>query len=169
MPVFDGGKNLFQFIHADDLASACIAAGQRQGFSVYNIGAKRFGTMAETLGAVIKRAGTGSHLRSVPRKPTELMMRGMGNIGASPLGPYHALVYGCSFYFDTTKAERELNWTPRYSNEEMICESYDWYRAHFTEYKNASNKRSHHKNPIKQRALAFVPAILKLFSVIEKG
>ena len=51
-------------------------------------------------------------------------------LGLSPLGPYHALMYGRSLYFDITRAKEELGWQPTWSNEEMICQSYDWYRAH---------------------------------------
>ena len=49
-------------------------------------------------------------------------------LGLSPLGPYHALLYGESLYFGLAKITTELGWKPRYSNEEMMIESYEWYR-----------------------------------------
>jgi nucleoside-diphosphate-sugar epimerase len=164
VPVFDGGRNIYQFVHADDLAAACIAAGNRAGPSIYNIGAGEFGTMAETLGAVIRHAGTGSRLRSVPMTSAQFLMRLAEYTGLSPLGPYHALMFGRSLYFDTGKAERELGWRARYSNAQMICESYDWYKNHMKDMgAGHAAGRSHHQSPVKQNILALVPPLLQLF------
>ena len=63
IPVLDGGKNTFQFIHADDLADACILASQRKGAEVYNCGTDRYGTMREALEHLCRFAGTGSRVR----------------------------------------------------------------------------------------------------------
>ena len=30
IPVFSGGNNIYQFVHADDLAEACILAGDKR-------------------------------------------------------------------------------------------------------------------------------------------
>jgi hypothetical protein len=40
------------------------------------------------------------------------------------------MLYGESLWFDTTRAERELGWRSRYSNAEMVIESYEWFLAH---------------------------------------
>jgi hypothetical protein len=72
---------------ADDLAAACISAGEHPGFAVYNIGAKEYGTMAETLTALIRHAKTGSRLRSVPMLPAQVLMTFMQHLKLSPLGP----------------------------------------------------------------------------------
>ena len=39
--VLGGGDNRYQFVHADDLADACLRAGDRPGPATYNIGARR--------------------------------------------------------------------------------------------------------------------------------
>ena len=67
-PVFvlDGGHNRYQFVHAEDLADACLLAGDRPGAETYNIGTTEFGTMRETLQALVDHAGTGSRVRSLP-------------------------------------------------------------------------------------------------------
>lgn len=145
IPVLGKGDNVYQFIHADDLADACIRAAARPGATVYNIGTSRFGTMRETLEGLCAHAGTGSRVRSVPMAPVVLAMEITSALGLSPLGPYHSLMYGRSLYFDISKAQRELEWQPRFSNVEMICESYDWYLRNKREVlaqKNASAHRS---------------------------
>jgi nucleoside-diphosphate-sugar epimerase len=153
VPVLGSGENVYQFVHADDLADACLRAGAHAGFAIFHCGAARYGTMRETLEALCRHAGTGSRVVSLPRRTTELAMRVSGALRLSPFAPYHWLMYGRSFYFDIGRAERELGWAPRWSNLEMICQSYDWYRAHKAEVLRASG-RSAHRSPLRQGLLA---------------
>ena len=162
VPVLNGGHNKYQFVHADDLAAACIAAAARPGFSVYNIGAERFGTMRQLLKAVIHHAGSKSRVRSLPMAPMEMTMGLASRLGLSPLGPYHALMYGRDLYFDISDAVRELDYAPRYSNEEAICQSYDWYMANRGSLE--VNGVSQHKSPLRKGVLALTPALLRVMS-----
>ncbi len=152
IPVLGRGDNHYQFIHADDLADACIRAAARPGFSIYHVGAERFGTMRQTLEALCAHAGTGSRVYSVPIAPAVAFMKLTGLLGFSPFGPYHWLMYGRSLYFDISKAKRELGWQPRWSNEEMICQSYDWYLAHREEVLRTEGA-SLHRSAVKQGIL----------------
>jgi nucleoside-diphosphate-sugar epimerase len=155
IPVLGTGDNVYQFVHADDLADACIRAGARPGATVYHCGAARFGTMRETLEALCAHAGTGSRVYSVPMRLAVAAMQLTSTLGLSPLGPYHALMYGRSLYFDITRACDELGWQPRWSNTEMICQSYDWYRAHKDQIQRWAGA-SPHRSAIKQGVLALV-------------
>lgn len=159
IPVLGRGDNSYQFVHADDLADACLRAGGRPGASVYNIGAERFGTMRETLEALCAHAATGSRVKSLPQAPLEFAMKIAAAVGLSPLGPYHTLMYARSLYFDTAKAKAELGWSARYSNAEMICQSYDWYRAHRDEVLQG-HKASAHRSAVKQGALGLLKYVL---------
>lgn len=159
VPVLGRGDNRYQFVHADDLAEACLGAAERAGATVYNCGTDRFGSMRETLEALCAHAGTGSRVRSVPMTPAVWMMNAAGRVGLSPLGPYHSLMYGRSLYFDITKARQELGWQPRYSNAEMIIQSYEWYLAHQHETMTAG-QRSPHRSAVKQGVLKLVKRLL---------
>ena len=161
VPVLGGGNNRYQFVHGDDLADACLAAAERPGSTDYNIGAATFGTMRETLQGLIAHAGTGSRVVSVPMAPAEWLTRAVGALGLSPLGPYHALMYGRPLWFDITKAQRELDYQPRFSNIEMLCESYDWYLANRDEILRRRDS-SPHSMAVKQGALSMVPHVLSL-------
>ncbi|MDJ0868906.1 MAG: NAD-dependent epimerase/dehydratase family protein [Myxococcota bacterium] len=155
IPVLGGGHNVYQFVHADDLADACAMAAERPGAALYHIGAARFGTMRETLEALCRHAGTGSRLFSVPMALAEPAIRVTGALGLTPLGPYHALMYGRSLYFDISAAQRELGWQPRWSNEEMMCQSYDWYLEHRDEVR-AGGETSPHRSAVRQGLLAAI-------------
>jgi nucleoside-diphosphate-sugar epimerase len=126
--VLGGGDNLYQFVHADDFADACVRAGA--GSAVFNVGAARFGTMREALTALARHAGTGSRVVSLPMRAAEGAMRLASVLRLSPLAPYHALMYGREMYFDLAPVEAALGWRATRSNEEMLVESYDHYIAH---------------------------------------
>ena len=159
VPVLNGGRNRYQFIHGDDLADACLAAADRPGSADYNIGAAAFGTMAETLQGLIAHAGTGSRIVSVPMAPAAAVTRLAGQLGLSPLGPYHALMYGRPMWFDITRARRELQFEPRFSNIEMLCQSYDWYLANRDLILRRTTS-SPHSMAVRQRALSLLPRVL---------
>lgn len=149
--VFDGGHNRYQLVHADDLADACLRAGDRPGARDYNVGATDFGTMRETLEALCEAAGTGARVRSIPSAPARLAMRGLAAVGQGPFAPYHWLLYGESLWFDSTRATQELGWVPEHSNEAMVIDSYRWFLEHRGELGGAG--RSHHQSPVRMGAL----------------
>lgn len=155
IPVLGRGDNRYQFVHADDLAAACLAAGARRGAAVYHIGAERFGTMRELLEALCRHAGTGSRVVSVPMAPAVAAMRVTSALGLSPLGPYHALMYGRSLWFDVRRAQQELGWHAQWSNEDMLCESYDWY-CHHRAAVLARTGASAHRSAVRQGILALL-------------
>lgn len=158
-PVFvlGGGNNRYQFVHANDLADACLRAGDREGAAVYNIGASDFGTMRETLQTLVDHAKTGSRVRSLPVAPARAAMHALARIGVAPFAPYHWLLYSESLYFDVTKAQQELGWTPRFSNAEMIVESYEWFLAHRRELDTTPG--SHHQSPVR-------PGVVRLLKLL---
>jgi len=155
IPVLGRGDNLYQFVHADDLADAAIKAAARAGAATYNVGAGDFGTMRETLEGLVRHAGTGSRVVSVPMSPAVAMMKLTSRAGLSPLGAYHSLMYGRAMYFDLTRTRRELGWEPRFGNVEMFCDSYDWYLGHREEVLGRHGA-SHHRSPVKQGILRAV-------------
>ncbi|MEZ5297744.1 MAG: hypothetical protein R2697_16140 [Ilumatobacteraceae bacterium] len=50
-------------------------------------------------------------------------------LGLTPFAPYHWLMYSKSMWFDVDHARDALEWTPRWSTDEMFAQSYDWYLA----------------------------------------
>jgi nucleoside-diphosphate-sugar epimerase len=131
-----------------------VLAGERSGPAVYNIGATEFGTMRETLEALVAHAGTGSRVLSVPSKPAVLAMKALSAVGLAPFAPYHWLLYGESLWFDTSRARSELGWEAQHSNVDMLVESYEWFLAHRDEL--GASQASHHRSPVRRGALRAV-------------
>lgn len=149
--VLGDGSNRYQFVHADDLADACIAAGAASGPGVFNIGTDRFGTMVDTLAALCDHANTGSIVRSLPAGPTGLAMRATARVGLTPFAPYHWLMYAKSMWFDIEHARETLSWEPAWSTDDMFAQSYDWFVEHRAGTHDAT--ASHHRRSARQGVL----------------
>ncbi len=142
------GHNRYQFVHADDLAAACLLADARKENDVLLCGTDRFGTMRDLLEGLVAHAGSRSPVRSLPFGPTVAAMKVTSKLGVSPLGDYHSLMYGREMYFDITSTSEAIGWKPKFSNAEMIADSYDWYVAHRDEVLTRHGA-SHHRSPVK--------------------
>ena len=59
--------------------------------------------MREVLEGLCEYASTGSKVVSVPKGLTLWGMRITSKMGLSPLGAYHSMMYGQSFFFDIKK------------------------------------------------------------------
>jgi len=154
VPVLGPGDNRYQFVHAADLADACLRAGDRPGPAAYNVGAPGFGTMRETLESLCAHAGTGARVRSLPHRPARLAMEAASRGHLLPLAPYHWLLYGESLWFDSGRAQRELGWEARYDTPTMLAETYDWWLAHRDTLDGRTG--SHHQSPARMGALALL-------------
>tara|TARA_B100001059_G_scaffold149406_2_gene149251 strand:- start:3587 stop:4624 length:1038 start_codon:yes stop_codon:yes gene_type:complete len=160
LPVFDGGHNIYQFVHCDDLSEACIKSVEEKATGVFNIGTNDYCSMKETLNTLIKHSKKNSKITSLPSKIIVPLMNLSSYLGLSPLGPYHSAMYGNSLYFDTSKAKKELKWSSKNTNQDMIKESYDWYLSNRDELLTNTNQKSLHKSKVKQGILYIIGKFL---------
>ncbi len=161
IPVLGDGNNIYQFIHADDLADAIIlSAAPNIKSGIFNCGADKYGSMRDALENLCDYAGSGSIVKGVPFALATFGMNLASSIGLSPLGDYHSLMYGRDMYFDITKARTELSWEPKFSNDEMFKESYDWYCLNRDTIGLSNKKSSHHQSKVNEGILALIKKIL---------
>ena len=159
VPVLGSGNNIYQFVHANDLARACILAGERSGPGIYNIGAEEFGTMREAVEHLCDYAGTGAHVRSVPIGPTSKAMQATAALGLTPFGPYHWIMYSKELWFDLSAAKSELGWSAAYSTDMAFRDSYDWFLQNRGALSGAH--ASHHRSPARQGVLKVAKKLLR--------
>jgi len=126
--VVGDGSNRYQFIYAQDLATACLLCLDYADSNLFHIGADRVPTMRAMYETVIRSAGSKSRVASLPKAPTIAMMQLAHKLNLSPLGPYHYRMIAESFLFDTTRIRKELGWAPTFTNEEMMLEALSYYR-----------------------------------------
>lgn len=156
--VIGSGKGGFQFVHAHDLMDAYLLALDHAQPGVYNVGTDRFGSIREALEELIRYAGSRSQVKSLPQSLTIGTLRALDLLHLSPLAPWHYLTYHKPFYFDVSKL-LAMGWRPRYSNDEMFRESYDWFIGHGADTARGS-QGSPHRSKVKEGILR----LLKRFS-----
>jgi nucleoside-diphosphate-sugar epimerase len=131
IPILGDGSNRYQLLAVEDLVAATLSGAEADvAGETFNIGATEFGTVRSDLEALIAQAGSGSRLRPVPARPAELALRALELAHLSPLAEWHYRTAHRDSFVDVSKAQRELGFKPRLSNEQALCETYDWYLAH---------------------------------------
>jgi UDP-glucose 4-epimerase len=143
--VVGDGSNRYQFIYAEDLATACIQAASYGRSDLFHIGSDEVKSMRQVYEAVIQTSGSRSKVRSLPKAPTIAAMMAAHKLRISPLGPYHYKMIAESFVFDTTRIKQRLGWQPTLTNEEMLLKSYDYYAKNRAEITNRTNVSTHRK------------------------
>lgn len=142
--VGDGG-NQYQFIYADDLATACVQAASYGRSGLFHLGSDDVKSMRAVYESVVREGGSRSRVRSLPKGPTTAAMMAAHKLRVSPLGPYHYKMIAESFLFDTARAKQELRWQPTLTNEQMLLRAYRHYREHRREIHGRSEASAHRK------------------------
>jgi nucleoside-diphosphate-sugar epimerase len=146
------GSNRYQLLDVDDLVEAVVlAAAHPDAGGTYALGAKRFATVAEDLQALIDHARSKSVVTPLRARPARALLRGLHLAGVSPLGEWHYRTADRDCFVDIAPAERELGWSPRFSNSEALSRAYDWYVA---ERPGRVGTGRTHRTPWNERALS---------------
>lgn len=141
--VVGDGSNRYQFVYAPDLAEACMAALDYPGSDVFHVGSDNVQSLREVYEAVIRKAGTRSRVRSLPKRTTLAAMRLAHTLRLSELGPYHYRMIAEDFIFDTSKIKEKLGWRPTRSNAEMLSEAYEYYARSRQEIESRHDVSAH--------------------------
>ena len=141
--VVGSGSNHYQFIHAGDLAQACVQALDYRGSATFHVGSDNVPSLRECYEAVIREAGSHSRVRSLPKGPTLAVMQLAHTLRISPLGPYHYRMIAEDFIFDTSRIKQALGWRPTVTNSEMLATAYRYYVENREEILARSNVSAH--------------------------
>lgn len=159
IPLVGNGKNRYQLLDVEDLCESiylCSTKEKKIVNDTFNIGAKEFTTMKEDFGAVLNYAGFGKKIITTPAKPLIWTLRFLEFLHLSPL---YKWVYetACEDSFvSIEKAEKQLGFTPQYSNKQALIRNYEWYLKNYKTYEKVTGVS--HRVPWKQ-------GILKLFKI----
>ena len=159
-PMIGSGNNRYQLMDVEDLSEAIWAAMTYPKDVVnteFNIGAKDFTTMREDYQAVLDKAGYGKKIRGTPVKPIVFILRILEALKLSPLYPWVYETASTDSFVSIEKAEKLLDFKPKYSNKDALIRNYEWYVAHLSEFAGKSGVS--HRVPWKQGLLA----VAKLF------
>jgi len=154
-PMIGYGHNCYQLLDVEDLCDAIYACATLETERVndtFNIGAKEFKTMKEDYQAVLDKAGFGKKISGFPATPMIWTLRVLEFFHLSPLYKWVYETASKDSFVSIEKAERKLDYRPKYSNQQALIRNFEWYLAHRDEFKNASGVS--HRVPWKQGALS---------------
>jgi nucleoside-diphosphate-sugar epimerase len=160
--VVGDGSNRYQFIYAEDLATACILSANYGSSDLFHVGSDNVQSMRSVYEAVIRAAAapessstpnsqsqkiraSKARVRSLPKAPTLAAMQLAYKLRISPLGPYHYKMIAESFVFDTTRIKQRLGWTPTLTNEQMLLLAYQYYSRNRAEIAGRTGVSAHRK------------------------
>jgi nucleoside-diphosphate-sugar epimerase len=151
--VIGDGSQRLQFIHVHDLMDFYMFALENEHFGTFNVGTEEFGTLRQELETLIAYAGSNARVRGLPVWPAIQTLRALKAVRLSPLTSWHYRTYHRDCFFDTEPLAR-LGWRAKYSNAEMLRESYDW----FTRHANSADLSgpSAHRSGLRQGALRLI-------------
>ena len=142
--VGDGG-NRYQFIYAQDLATACIQTLDYAHSDLFHIGSENVVSLGQVYQSVIEAAGTRARVARLPKAPTIAAMKLAHLLRVSPLGPYHYRMIAEDFIFSTARIREKLGWRPTLTNEQMMIEAYNYYAAQRNEIHARKDVSAHSK------------------------
>ncbi len=131
VPVIGNGKNYYQLLDVNELCEAIwLIIKTKHDNQTFNIGAKKFGTVAGDLQFVLNYAKTGARLLFVPALPVQITLSILEKLQISPLAAWHYKTANIDSYVDISKAEKMLGWTSKVSGKEVLLSAYKWYVQH---------------------------------------
>lgn len=158
-PMIGSGNNKYQLLDVDDLCDAiinCMTLPEKKVNDVFNIGAKEYTTMKEDYQAVLDYAGFGKKIKGFPAGPVIFALRVLEKLHLSPLYKWVYETASKDSFVSIEKAEKQLNFRPKYSNKDALLRNYKWYLKNLNKFEGQSGVS--HRVPWKQ-------GILKLFKM----
>ncbi len=159
-PVLGDGENLYQLLDVEDLCEvieACCRLDAAVVNDTFNIGAKKFTTMAEDYQAVLDYAGFGKKVTPIPAEPAIFLLRALESLNLSPVYKWVYETAAADSVVSIERAEEKLGFQPKFSNIDALLRNYQWYLDHIDSISKQSGVS--HRAPWRQGILS----LAKLF------
>lgn len=129
VPMLGDGRGRYQMAAVSDVADACLAALDRPVDEVMNLGSADPPTVRDLLGDLCRRAGTGSSLRSLPRRPARAALWALHAVRLAPLTPEQFRIADRDYVLDCSRARQFIGWQPGLNDADMLWDAYRTYVA----------------------------------------
>ncbi len=162
IPLIGNGRNHYQLLEVEDLCDAiwlAATAPDDQVNDTFNVGAEKYGTVAEDVGALCEYAASGARVMTTP---AGVVKPALALLEALHLSPLYKWVYGTAdtdSFVSVDKIKQTLGWSAKYSNSEALIRSYQWYLDHKTESDSATGVT--HRVAWNQGVLKVVKRLMK--------
>lgn len=129
VPTIGNGENHYQMISVFDCVDAILCAVEK-GIpnKEYNLGSKDSPNITTLLKSVIKSSGSHSFVFPTPGKLVKFVLNMLDKIGLTIMYPEQFMIADEEYILDISETEKDLGWTPKYNDEDMLKEAYKLYR-----------------------------------------
>lgn len=140
IPIIGNGRNLYQLLDVEDLVDAVyllITSPEQKVNDCFNVGAQKFSTVKEDVGALCDYAATGARVMPTPAWAVKFLLALFDKLHLSPLYKWIYATADKDSFVSSDKIISKLGWTPKYSNKDALIKSYKWYLEHKNEIGNS--------------------------------
>lgn len=129
VPTIGNGKNHYQMVSVFDCVSAAIAAIDK-GFpnKEYNLGSESSPDIRHLLQGVIRDAGSHSFVLPTPGRLVKFILGIFASLGMPIMYKEQYMIADEEYVLDISETVRDLDWRPRYNDEDMLKEAYRMYK-----------------------------------------
>mgnify|MGYP001198572067 CR=1 FL=1 len=138
IPIIGDGNNRYQLLEVEDLVDAIMILSTSKSTKIndtFNIGAEKYQTVNQDVGALCTHAGNGSRVFPVPAIIAKPALRALDALHLSPLYKWVYETADKDSFVSIDKL-KSTGWRPKRSNVQTLINTYDWYLKHYTEVEN---------------------------------
>lgn len=130
VPLIGNGRNRYQMVSVFDCASAGVCSADRGVVNgEFNLGSADPPNVRTLLAEVIRQAGSKSILIPTIAAPAKMLLRLLDRINLPILVPEQFEIADHDYVVDIEPTRRMLDWTPKYSDQDMMSEAYRQFVA----------------------------------------
>tara|TARA_B100000989_G_scaffold147894_1_gene110178 strand:+ start:1431 stop:2426 length:996 start_codon:yes stop_codon:yes gene_type:complete len=155
IPLLESGKNILQFLHAEDLSNCIYLSLNANEKSIYNLGSEEKISLKDLVEKLILNSNSKSKIISIKDFGVTKTLSFLNKLNLSPLNIYHLNMLKYSLTLNSDKIYKNYNYKPEIKTSDMILEALQNYQN-----KSSDNKiNTEITNPIR-------PGIFKLIKLI---
>ena len=122
--LFGSGANLYQMIHVEDFAALVVEALERDVPGTFNAGSVEVSTLRDKVIVAAKCLGITPTFLPVPERLGIAVCTALHRMRLGPLHPEQYLTLGRDFVLSLERTFAHFTWRPRFSDNEIILESF---------------------------------------------
>ena len=122
------GNNKLHFLGIEDFYQFINRSVGKKGKNVYNIGSSKVYSLKELFLKIIKKNKSKSKVKHLPKSITLIILWILTKIRLIDFTSYHNTLLISNIVLDISKAQKELNYVPKYDSFEIFNDAYLYYK-----------------------------------------
>jgi nucleoside-diphosphate-sugar epimerase len=121
------GRAIVQFVHIEDVISLILSLSEQKNEGVFLCGGKDFSEMNIALRRLIDSVGSQCKIINLPKSIFEPLLMFLSFVKILSFSKWHYKAISADLYFDLDSTFQQTSWRPKFSNFEILTETYTDY------------------------------------------